>query len=143
MSSYAILQSGWEMILSQHLKQRSMQTWNSHKGYRMKLAFVPTVSVKTPSGDATEWHKQLPRPMRKALRVARVTTQSAVHDGVDSYMRTGYKKDSYHTQNLEYLDRGYDFDEFGDIDDELAGLTIVEPLNEVELYQFCTGYDVI
>lgn len=141
MSSYAILQSGWEMILSQHLKQRSMQTWNSHKGYRMKLAFVPTVSVKTQSGDATEWHKQLPRPMRKALRVARVTTQSAVHDGVDSYMRTDYKKDSYHNINL--CETEYGFDEFQDIDDELAGLTIVEPLNEVELYQFCTGYDII
>jgi hypothetical protein len=120
-----------------------MTTWNTEKENRMKLAFVPSVSVKTATGDATEWHKALPRPMRKALRVATQRTKPAVHDGVDDYFRTGYKVDTYHTQNLEYLDRGYDFDEFGDIDNELQGLTIIEPLNEVELFQFCTGYDII
>ena len=109
----------------------------------MKLAFVPSVSAKTATGDATAWHKALPRPMRKALRVTTQRTKPAVHDGVDSYMRTGYKTDTYHTQNLEYLDRGYDFDEFNDIDNEYEGLTVFEPLNEVELFQFCTGYDII
>lgn len=107
----------------------------------MKLAFVPTVSVKTATGDATSWHKALPRPMRKALRVATQRTKPAVHDGVDEYFRTGYKTDSYHNMNL--CDTDYGFDEFGDTDNEFEGLTIVEPLNEVELYQFCTGYDII
>jgi hypothetical protein len=46
-------------------------------------------------------------------------------------------------QNLEFLDRGYDFDEFQDIDDEHEGLTITEPMSEVELFQFCTGYDIL
>jgi hypothetical protein len=107
----------------------------------MKLAFVPTVSAKTATGDATEWHKQLPRPMRKALRVVTQRTKPAVHDGVDGYFRTGYKTDSYHNTNLCETD--YGFDEFQDIDNEYEGLTIIEPLNEIELFQFCTGYDII
>jgi len=41
------------------------------------------------------------------------------------------------------LDRGYDHDEFNDCDDEYAGLTIHEPLNEIEKFQFLTGYDII
>jgi hypothetical protein len=46
-------------------------------------------------------------------------------------------------QNLEFLDRDYGHDEFMDIDDEHEGLTITEPMDEVELFKFCTGYDVI
>jgi len=46
-------------------------------------------------------------------------------------------------QNLEFLDRGYDHDEFMDIDNEYEGLTITEPMDEVELFRFCTGYDII
>jgi hypothetical protein len=41
------------------------------------------------------------------------------------------------------LDRGHDFDEFQDIDDEHEGLTITEPMSDVELFQFCTGYDIL
>jgi hypothetical protein len=44
---------------------------------------------------------------------------------------------------LEFLARDYGYDEFNDIDNEFEGLTIVEPSNDVELYEFCTGYDVI
>jgi hypothetical protein len=51
--------------------------------------------------------------------------------------------DSYFNQNLEFLDRGHDFDEFGDIDDEHEGLTITESMTESELFQFCTGYDIL
>ena len=43
----------------------------------------------------------------------------------------------------EYLDRGYDFDEFGDVDDEHSGLTIIEPMDDIELFKFCTGYHVL
>lgn len=109
----------------------------------MKLAFVQ--SIATPH-DATAWHKTLPRPMRRALRHHTPTTARAYvqsHDGVDDYMAQGYKVDTYHTQNLEFLDRGYDFDEFGDIDNELDGLTITEPMDEAQLWAFCTGYDVL
>jgi hypothetical protein len=51
--------------------------------------------------------------------------------------------DAYFNQNLEFLDRGYDHDEFGDIDDEHEGLTITESMTESELFQFCTGYDIL
>lgn len=34
-------------------------------------------------------------------------------------------------------------DEFGDADNELEGLAIVEPMDEVALFEFCTGYDVL
>jgi len=41
------------------------------------------------------------------------------------------------------LYRAYDHDEFGGCDDEYAGLTIHEPLNAIEKFQFLTGYDII
>jgi hypothetical protein len=62
---------------------------------------------------------------------------------VDSYIRTEMRVDAYFNQNLEFLDRGYDHDEFGDIDNEYEGLTITEPMTEVEMFQFCTGYDIL
>ena len=97
--------------------------------------------------DATAWLASLPRHLRKQYRPksqAHATPPNrASHDSVDSYMKTEFRVDHYHTQNLEFLDRAYDFDEFGDIDNEFDGLTIVEPMNEVELFSFCTGYDVI
>ena len=109
---------------------------------RPKLQFVSSVPViykRSPS--------QLPRALRKAMhkQVPIPATYHNVntHDGVDSYMRTDCRTDTYHTQNLEFLDRPYDFDEFGDIDNEFDGLTIHEPMNEVELIEFCTGYNII
>ena len=64
------------------------------------------------------------------------------HQGVDDFLRTEYRVDTYHVQNLEYLDRGFDFDEFNDIDDEYEGLTIVEPLNTLDAIQFLSGYNL-
>jgi hypothetical protein len=64
------------------------------------------------------------------------------HTDLTECFRTEYRLDTYHTQNLEYLDRGYDFDEFHDIDDELEGLTIVECSDDAELFEFCTGYNI-
>lgn len=58
-------------------------------------------------------------------------------------MRTELRIDTYHTQNLEFLDRPFDFDEFNDIDDEFDGLTIHEPMSEAELFEFCTGYNIL
>jgi hypothetical protein len=107
----------------------------------MKLGFVFTPQA----ANDTSWHAVLPRPMRKALRVVRASTlpKPQTHVGVDTYMKVEYRTDTYHTQNLEFLDRGYDFDEFGDIDDEFDGLTITDTMSEVELFEFCTGYNVI
>lgn len=96
----------------------------------MKMSFVPPV---LPASIAK-------RPVIR-LKVQRAKPQ--VHDGVDSYLRTELRVDAYFNQNLEFLDRGYDFDEFGDIDNEHEGLTIIEPISEVELFQFCTGYDIL
>jgi len=62
---------------------------------------------------------------------------------VDDYMRTEFRADAYHNQNLEFIDRGYDFDEFGDIDNEFDGLTITEPMDEAQMFAFCTGYDIL
>ena len=70
-------------------------------------------------------------------------TKPQTHDGVDSYLRTEMRVDAYFNQNLEFLDRGYDHDEFGDIDNEYEGLTITEPMTETEMFQFCTGYDIL
>ena len=99
--------------------------------------------------DATAWLASLPRHLRKQYRpnIGNRTTDArrnkASHDGVDSYMKTEFRIDHYHTQNLEFLDRAYDFDEFGDIDNEFDGLTIHEPDSEAALLAFCTGYDTI
>jgi hypothetical protein len=96
--------------------------------------------------DATAWLAAMPRSVRKAYRPVRkasASSNSISHDAVDSYMQTEYRTDTYHVQNLEFLDRAYDYDEFGDIDNEYADLTIVEPENEVALFAFCTGYDNI
>lgn len=109
----------------------------------MSICMSFVMSTMTPSGDATEHHKHLPRAMRKTLRLAPAKAQSNTHDGVDSYMRTEFRTDTYHTQNLEYLDRPHDFDEFGDIDDEFDGLTITDAMSETELFEFCTGYNIL
>jgi hypothetical protein len=108
----------------------------------MKLGFV--FSPPTAANDIS-WHAALPRPMRKALRHVRASTlpKPQTHVGVDTYLQVEYRTDTYHVQNLEFLDRGYDFDEFGDIDNELDGLTITDTMSEVELFEFCTGYNII
>jgi len=97
--------------------------------------------------DATAWLASLPRHLRKQYRPTsqahKAQDYKASHDGVDSYMKTEFRIDHYHTQNLEFLDRAYDFDEFGDIDNEFDGLTIHEPDSEAALWAFCTGYDTI
>jgi hypothetical protein len=64
------------------------------------------------------------------------------HQGVDDFLRTEYRVDTYFHQNLEYVDRGYDFNEFNDIDDEYDGLTIVEPESTRDTIRFLKGYGV-
>ena len=109
----------------------------------MKLGFVS--SVTTVANDSS-WHAALPRPMRKALRVVRASTlpKPNTHCGVDTYITAvEYRIDTYHNQNLLTINSEYDFDEFGDIDNEHDGLTITDTMSEVELFEFCTGYNVI
>ncbi len=112
----------------------------------MNASFVSS-SWDTPR-DATGWHSALPRAMRKTLRLPHHTKHqpqsSRAHtDLTETFRRDAYITDAYHNQNHEYTDNAYGADEFGDIDDELDGLTITEPMDEAELFRFCTGYDVI
>jgi hypothetical protein len=87
----------------------------------------------------------LNRPMRKTLRITtrRPAYNTAHTDLTETLRRDACLTDDVLLQNLEFLDRGYDHDEFKDIDDEHEGLTITEPMDEVELFKFCTGYDII
>jgi len=86
----------------------------------------------------------MPRSVRKTLRLTKPRQRNVnTHDGVDDYLAMDCRVDTYHTQNLEFLDREYGFDEFGDIDDEHEGLTITEPMDEVTSFQYLTGYDII
>jgi len=108
------------------------------------LSFVSMTPAQC--ADATAWLAKMPRSIRKAYRPVvqrKASSNSIPHDDVVRYMQTEYRTDTYHTQNLEFLDRAYDFDEFQDIDDEFAALTIHEPEDEVSLWDFCTGYNVI
>lgn len=108
------------------------------------LCFVSPVPTASPI-DATEHHKQLPRAMRKTLRLAvcRAKPQTAHTDLTETMRRDALLTNDYFNQNLEFIDRGYDHDEFGDIDNEYEGLTITESMDEAELFRFCTGYDIL
>ena len=95
--------------------------------------------------DIDQPYHYLPRPMRKALRVTtpQVAYNTACTDLTETMRRDAFVTDDYHNQNLEFLARDYGYDEFNDIDDEFEGLTIVEPTSEVELFEFCTGYNAL
>ena len=64
-------------------------------------------------------------------------------DLTETFRRDALIVDTTYNQNLEFLDRGYDFDEFGDIDNEFEGLTITEPMDEAQLIEFCAGYNIL
>jgi len=97
----------------------------------MKMCFVPPVLPQA-----------VTRPILR-LRTPRIAYNTAHTDLTETLRRDACLTDSALLQNLEFLDRDYDFDEFQDIDDEHEGLTITEPMSDVELFQFCTGYDIL
>lgn len=106
----------------------------------MKASFIVSPAVLTDP----ELNTFIPRATRKTLRLnpaKRKTTNTASHTTLTDYFNTDYRADAYHNQNL--IDPEPYADEFGDIDDEYAGLTIVSPMGEAELFEFCTGYNVI
>lgn len=85
-----------------------------------------------------------PRAVRKTLRLTTPKARPNTGEGVDTYFaQAEYRVDTAFLQNLEFLDRGYDFDEFGDVDNELESLSVVECTDEAALWRFCTGYDVL
>lgn len=97
----------------------------------MKMSFVSPV-----------FPASIVRPIIR-LHKPRIAYNTAQTDLTEVFRRDALLPDSALLQNLEFLDRGYDFDEFQDIDDEHEGLTIHQPMSETELFQFCTGYDII
>lgn len=109
----------------------------------MIVSFVTALPVKQVE-KATDWMQAMPRSVRKTLRLTKPRQRNVnTHDGVDDYLATDCRVDTYHTQNLEFLDREFGFDEFGDIDDEYEGLTITSEMNEVESFEYLTGYDIL
>lgn len=106
----------------------------------MKASFIVSTAVLT---DPT-LNRFIPRATRKTLRLSpakrKATNSASGHTDLTHYFETAYRTDAYHNQNLFTQEHG---DEFGDIDNEHEGLTIVSPMGEVELWKFCTGYDVI
>ena len=112
----------------------------------MRLSFMRELPVEqAETTDPTTWISAMPRAVRKTMRLNPSRQRNVnTHDGVDDYMAAmDCRVDTYHTQNLEFLDRGFDFDEFDDIDDEHEGLTITEPMGAAETFDFLTGYDTL
>ena len=108
----------------------------------MIVSFVTALPER--KANSSDWMQAMPRSVRKTLRLTKPRQRNVnTHDGVDDYLAVDCRIDTYHTQNLEFLDREYGFDEFGDIDDEHEGLTITEPMDEVESFQYLTGYDIL
>ena len=100
----------------------------------------------------SEQKNYLPRAVRKALRVTtpKRTPQTATQFDADKIVsdwlacHDPMNDKAYLCTNT--TDPDFDIDssvEFGDIDDELEGLRITTPVNEVELWEFCTGYNVL
>ena len=109
----------------------------------MIVSFMTALPVKQVE-KATDWMQAMPRSVRKTLRLTKPRQRNVnTHDGVDDYLAVDCRIDTYHTQNLEFLDREYGFDEFGDIDDEHEGLTITESMDEVASFEYLTGYNII
>ena len=108
----------------------------------MIVSFVTALPEK--KANSSDWMQAMPRSVRKTLRLTKPRQPNVnTHDGVDDYLAVDCRIDTYHTQNLEFLDREFGFDEFGDIDDEYEGLTITSEMNEVESFEYLTGYDIL
>jgi hypothetical protein len=106
----------------------------------MIVSFMTALPEK--QADSSAWMQALPRPMRKTLRLTKPRQRNVnTHDGVDDYLAMDCRDEFYLTQNTVNHDPLHD--EFGDIDDEYEGLTITEPMNEVDTFNYLTGYDII
>lgn len=96
----------------------------------------------------------LPRAKRKALRVttpkavrtSALTNQQALDQVITDWLAVHDPMNESHYYNANTVDPDMDITgavEFDDIDNEHDGLSIIEPQNEVELFEFCTGYNVL
>lgn len=83
-----------------------------------------------------------PKAVRNSDCINTPTTDQIVNDWLAVHDPLNDK--AYYARNV--VDPDMDItsaDEFADIDNELDGLTIVEPMDEAELFYFCTGYNVL
>ena len=105
----------------------------------MKAKFVlsPAVSAKV----QREMLSHLPRAMRKTLRITTPKAQPTP--------QTAYGSDSRFTEEvhidrellLNTCDPDFDFDEFGDIDNEYEGLTVVSMGKDTR--RWLKGYNIL
>ena len=113
----------------------------------MKAAFVWAQPVST---DATEWHKSLPRTLRKTLRIPKTVTKdsnSGHTDLTETFRRDRPMYD--HDLALNTCDPDFCIDEFDDdygMDDLTthclnAGLTIVAPGKDTR--RWLKGYNIL
>jgi len=116
----------------------------------MKAAFIWTPDVARLVGDATATHKALPRAKRKALRYTPTkqrTTKTNNRTNLDTdqvvtdwlSIHDPMNDRDYYCTNTADCDMGVD--EFGDIDDEYAGLTIVTPGRNTR--RWLKGYNIL
>lgn len=96
----------------------------------------------------------LPRAKRKALRVTTpkavrtsvLTNQQALDQVITDWLAVHDPMNESHYYNANTVDPDMDITgaaEFDDIDNEHDGLSITQPMNEVELFEFLTGYNVL
>jgi len=99
-----------------------------------------------------ELHKMFPRSIRKALRHVKhrkITTTYSDNDAdrvVSDWLAVNDPMNEAHYYCTNTVDADFDFTssaEFADLDDDYADLTKVEAMDEVALWKFCTGYDVL
>ena len=119
----------------------------------MKAEFMWTPDVARLVGDATATHKALPRAKRKALRITSPKRDTKANNKANS--RTNHSADQVITDWLAIHDPMNDrdyyclnttdcevgADEFGDIDDEYAGLTILSPGKDTRRWR--KGYNIL
>jgi hypothetical protein len=83
-----------------------------------------------------------PKAVRNSDCINTPTTDQIVNDWLAVHDPLNDK--AYYAQNV--VDPDMDItsaDEFADVDNELDGLTIVEPMDEAEMIEFLTGYNVL
>ena len=96
--------------------------------------------------------QDVPRSIRKALRYTKpqAVTVTFTHDDTDRVVSDWLAVNDPMHESRYYCTNTVDSDfdisssaEFADIDDDHADLTIIEATDEVALWKFCTGYDVL
>ena len=92
-------------------------------------------------GDVNDMHKAYPRQVRKTLRLPKFKAAPTPHTAYDADTRFS---DEVHIDRellLNTTDPAFDFDEFRDIDDEYADLTIVRMGKDTR--RWLKGYNIL